>query len=52
MLSEDAGTCITCQEWVAARMSAMENGDVPDISRAYVNKEKVMMITYANTYTT
>ncbi|MGL7661100.1 hypothetical protein NA252_15255 [Salmonella sp. NW791] len=40
MLSEDAGTCITCQEWVAARMSAMEKGDVPDISRAYVNKEK------------
>ncbi len=40
MLSEDAGTCITCQEWVAARMSAMEKGDVSDISRAYVNKEK------------
>lgn len=40
MLSEDAGTCITCQEWVAARMSAMEKGNVPDISRAYVNREK------------
>ncbi|WP_370613004.1 hypothetical protein [Citrobacter portucalensis] len=40
MLSEDVGKCITCQEWVAARMSAMEKGDVPDISRAYVNKEK------------
>lgn len=40
MLSEDAGTRITCQEWVAARMAAMEKGDVPDISRAYVNKEK------------
>jgi hypothetical protein len=26
MLSEDVGTCITCQEWVAARMSAMEKG--------------------------
>ncbi|EAA4082891.1 hypothetical protein DO628_13235 [Salmonella enterica subsp. salamae] len=40
MLSEDAGTCITCQEWVAARMSAMEKGYVPDISRAVYAKEK------------
>ncbi|HHT1110016.1 TPA: hypothetical protein ACTY5A_001065 [Klebsiella aerogenes] len=40
MLSEDAGTYITCKEWVAARMSAMEKGDVPNISHAYVNKEK------------
>lgn len=40
MLSEDAGTCITCQEWSSARMSAMEKGDMPNISHAYVNKEK------------
>lgn len=40
MLSEDAGTCVTCQEWVAARMSVMEKGNVPDISSAYVNKDK------------
>jgi hypothetical protein len=40
MLSEDVGTCITCQEWVAARMSAMEKGNVPDISRAVYAKEK------------
>lgn len=40
MLSEDAGTFVTCQEWVSARMSALEKGELPDISRSYVNKEK------------
>ncbi|EAN0641020.1 hypothetical protein M4701_003068 [Salmonella enterica] len=40
MLSEDTGTCVTCQEWVAARMSAMEKGNVFDISRAVYAKEK------------
>ncbi|HAX6782455.1 TPA: hypothetical protein KL993_002505 [Escherichia coli] len=39
-LSEDHGIGVTCHDWISARKTEMEKGNVFDISRAVYAKEK------------